>query len=694
MNELETYRGLLEAAPDGVVVVDGAGRIVLVNAQTERLFGYARGELIGQRVEMLVPANLRERHSRRRDDYLADPSLRPMGLNADLKGQRKDGSEFPVEIGLSPLGADGVRLIYASVRDISERKQIELALRQARDELESRVAERTRELAVANQALRREITERVRTEEALAAGEAQLRLLVDSIKDYAIIMLDPTGRVATWSAGAQAIKGYSAEEIIGRHFSCFYPPEAVAAGEPERQLRLARDNGRIEDEGWRIRSDGTRFWADVVITALADRPGTLRGFAKITRDLTERKQTEEALRQAQKMEAVGQLTGGIAHDFNNLLTVIQGNLQMLGDQTGGDALSARLVAAAARSAGRGAELTRKLLAFSRRQMLNPASIDLAELVAGMSDMLRRTLGENIDVITRVDAQVPHAFADPGQVENALLNLALNARDAMPRGGRLAIGIEAVSLDADYSAREGGVVPGNYVLMTVSDTGTGMPAGVLARAVEPFFTTKEAGKGSGLGLSMVYGFVKQSGGHLKIYSEPGYGTTVRLYLPLAEHADSRVVEAAGHDHLRGSETVLVVEDDEDVRQVAVGFLDSLGYAVLQAADPRQALAMLERNARVELLFTDVILPGGMTGVDLAREACARHSTLKVLYTSGYARGALPASGQMDEGAALLAKPYSREVLAAKVREMLDGGTRAPKGAGPPAGLRSEVDGNGS
>jgi PAS domain S-box-containing protein len=671
MDQLETFRSLLEAAPDGVVVVDGTGRIVLVNAQTERLFGYMRAELVGQNVEMLVPANLRERHRLQRQFYLAHPTLRPMGLNADLKGQRKDGSEFPVEIGLSPLGADGVRLVYASVRDITERKQIELALRQARDQLESRVAERTRELAVVNQALRREIAERVRTEEALAAGEAQLRLLVDSIKDYAIIMLDPSGRVVTWSAGAQAIKGYTTEEILGRHFSCFYPPEEVEAGQPERQLQLARDNGRSEDEGWRIRRDGTRFWADVVITALADRPGTLRGFAKITRDLTERKQTEQALRQAQKMEAVGQLTGGIAHDFNNLLTVILGNLQMLGDQVRDDALSAKLVDAAARSAGRGAELTRKLLAFSRRQMLNPASIDLVELVGGMTEMLRRTLGETIEVATRVDAQVPHAFADQGQVENALLNLALNARDAMPRGGRLTIGIEAARLDADYTARESGVAAGDYVMLAVSDTGTGMLAEVLARAVEPFFTTKESGKGSGLGLSMVYGFAKQSGGHLKIYSEPGYGTTVRLYLPVAQRTEARAAMAAGHDHPRGSETVLVVEDDEDVRQVAVGFLDSLGYAVLEAADPRQAMEMLERNARVDLLFTDVILPGGMTGVDLAREACARHGTLKVLYTSGYARGALPASGHVEEGSALLAKPYSREFLATMVREVLDG-----------------------
>ena len=400
--------------------------------------------------------------------------------------------------------------------EISERKALEARMLALNEGLEARVADRARQLAA--------------TTARLEESERRFQLLIDAVTDYAIFMLDPTGNVVSWNPGAERIKGYASEEIIGQHFSRFYTEDDRQQGVPGRALATAERTGKYEAEGWRVRKDGSTFIANVVINAIRNSSGNLLGFAKITRDITEKKAVEDQLRQAQKMEAVGQLTGGIAHDFNNLLTVIMGNLERLERTLPPAQPSQRFIAAALRGASRAAILTDRLLAFSRRHPLAPEVLSVNKLVAGMSDLLRRTIGEAILVETVLAGGLWPTLADSNQLENALINLAVNARDAMPDGGKLTIETANSHLDEAYARMHDEVQPGQYVGVFVTDTGVGMSAEIVAQAFEPFFTTKEIGQGTGLGLSQVYGFIKQSGGHVKIYSEVGQGTTVKLYLP--------------------------------------------------------------------------------------------------------------------------------------------------------------------
>ena len=507
----------------------------------------------------------------------------------------------------------------------------------------------------------------------LEQTEQHLTLLIDAVVDYAIFMLDPLGNVVSWNLGAQRIKGYERWEIVGQHFSRFYTDADRAAGLPARALARAAEAGKYEMEGWRRRKDGTRFWANVVITAIRDEAGELIGFAKITRDLTERRANEERMRQAQKMEAVGQLTGGVAHDFNNLLTIITGNIESLKRRLAerNEPALERLATAAGRGAERGALLVHRLLAFSRSQPLEPKPVSMNNLVSGMSDMLRRTLGETILIENVLAGGVWTTFVDTTELESALLNLAINARDAMPDGGKLTIEAANVYLD-DIYAGEAEIPPGQYVGIFVSDSGTGMSPEVLAKAFEPFFTTKGIGEGTGLGLSQVYGFIKQSGGHVKIYSEVGAGTTVKLYLPRhIDPAGAGSANPAAQAAPRGrGETVLVVEDDLDVRSFTTDMLRELGYTVLEATDGASALRLLDAHCEVVLMFTDVGLPGGMNGRQLADEALRRRSHLKVLFTSGYTRNAIIHHGRLDPGVELLSKPFTYAKLGARVRRLLD------------------------
>ena len=389
-------------------------------------------------------------------------------------------------------------------------------------------------------------------------------------------------------------------------------------------------------------------------------------------DVTERKQAEAQLRQAQKMEAVGQLTGGIAHDFNNLLTVILGNLQLLERNVESDEKLYKRVRTASDAVLRGAELTKRLLAFSRRQALDSRSVALNDLVRGMDNLLRRTLGEAIEIKTIIDKDLWPAHVDPGQLENTLLNLAINARDAMPEGGKLTIETANVTLDEAYAAQHSYVSPGDYVMLAVTDTGVGMPEEVLDHVFEPFFTTKEVGLGSGLGLSMVYGFVKQSAGHVNIYSEEDHGTSVKIYLPKSDsEAGVSKDKVAGDDEVpTGDETVLVVEDDAGVRETAVLLLEELGYRVIETEDGPTALAALDEHPDVDLLFTDVVMPGGMSGAELARKVLDLRPDIKVLYVSGYTENAIAHGGVLDEGVELLGKPYLKKDMARKVRRVLD------------------------
>jgi PAS domain S-box-containing protein len=638
---------------------------------------------------------------------------------------------------------------------------------------------------------------------------------IAAIRDHAMVLLDPSGHITAWNQGAELLKGYQANEIIGRHCSCLYPPEDIAARKPERELAAAVAAGHYEDIGERMRKDGSRFTASVVITAIQGPDGTLHGFGNITRDITERtaaaalvkasetrlqslidtvldtvvdglitidrkgtiqsynkacmslfgyaadevlgrnvrvlmpepyhsehdgyiaayletgapkiigigrevmgrrkdgttfpmelavgesrlggnhafvgiirdvterreadKQREQ-LRQAQKMEAVGQLTGGLAHDFNNLLAIIIGNLDLLRELRQDDPVTDELVCDALESALRGADLTRRLLAFSRRQPLQPETADINELIGGIVKLLTRTLGENIAIELALAPNAWPVQIDRAQFEAAIANLATNARDAMPRGGAMLIATRNAQVDDAFAAAHTELSPGDYVMVEVSDSGCGMPPEILTRIFEPFFTTKEQGKGTGLGLSMVFGFLKQSGGHVTVYSEIDKGTTFRLYLPRLEHTAAATDERSDASAIRGgTETVLVVEDNAGLRRIVLRQLSEAGYHVLEAPDAEAAMAIIEGPDPIHLLLTDVVMPGDMDGRDLARVAVMRRPSLRTLLTSGFPDARWGGSASSARGNRLLSKPYRKEELRRAVRAVLDD----PPSAAPPA-----------
>jgi PAS domain S-box-containing protein len=522
--------------------------------------------------------------------------------------------------------------------------------------------------------------------ENLHPEEQQFKLLVQSVTDYAIYMLDAEGLVTSWNAGAQRFKGYEAAEILGQHFSRFYTEEDLNRKIPQEALRIAAEKGRFEAEGQRVRKDGSRFWAHVVIDPIYNEDRVLIGYAKITRDITEQRESHrvlaearQALFQSQKMEAVGQLTGGIAHDFNNLLTIIIGGLEAIGRQIplmDDSAPKARIIRSremAVVGAQRAAALVGRLLAFSRQQPLAPTALDVNKLIPGIAELLRQTLGESISLEAVLSGGLWPTFIDANQLESALINLAVNARDAMPSGGQLTLETANAYLDDAYvAALAEPVAPGQYVQVSVTDTGVGMDAATAEKAFEPFFTTKPTGKGTGLGLSQVYGFVRQSSGHIKIYSEVGVGTTVKLYLPRHAGSVQQLPIRSGADvpHAIGAECILIVEDDDALRAYASEILRELGYQVMEANGSAIALEILEQHPGIDLLFTDVIMPGGVNGRQLADQAVGRQPSLKVLFTTGYSRNAIVHNGRLDPGVKLIGKPYSFDQLAAKVRACLD------------------------
>jgi PAS domain S-box-containing protein len=518
----------------------------------------------------------------------------------------------------------------------------------------------------------RDLTDRRAAIEALRASEQRFRLLVEGVVDYSLFMIDREGTVRNWNPGAQRTKGYTAEEIVGRNFSVFYTDEDGDAGLPARSLQTALETGRYEAEGWRVRKDGKRFWASVVIDRILDEQGIAIGFAKITRDITERRQLEiakEQLYQAQKLETVGQLTGGIAHDFNNLLTAVVGSLSLITEMTT-DPRVKRLAEIATRAGDRGSKLTAQLLAFARRQTLRPQPSDLNELITIFDALLRRVVNETISVETNLDPELWVAEVDQAQFQAALLNLVVNARDAMPGGGTLLIATNNVLLNESTAAALTEVKPGPYVAVSVRDTGSGMTDEVRARAIEPFFTTKEVGKGSGLGLSQVYGFARQSDGQLEIDSKPEKGTTIRIYLPRSsgEVQGKPLTKGSAQASSRGP-AVLVVEDDPEVLDVAIETLRSLGYQVLSAPNAAEALAILRRDdARIDVLFTDVVMPKGMDGIELAREARRLRPKLQTLLASGYTPEGLRGREDIAEDTIILAKPYQLSLLAEALREL--------------------------
>ncbi|MGY3041494.1 PAS domain S-box-containing protein [Rhodanobacter sp. TND4EL1] len=645
MDSNERYRLLVESVEDmAIYLVDAQGRIATWNRGAERLTGYS-DEAIGMPASML---------------YVAGDAT--TALAEARTACREHGGSRLIEARLARKDGSTV-LVSTTTRAVHDGSGAFIGF-----------GETTRDRS-----------RRMAADEAQRSTEEQFRRLVHGVVDYAIYMLDLEGHVHSWNAGARRIKGYEPEEIIGKHFSVFYTAADQLAGEPQRGLRNAREQGRFENQAWRVRKDGSLFWAHVVIDRIDDDEGQPIGFAKVTRDATESREAERlldemrrALHQSQKMEAIGHLTGGVAHDFNNLLQVISGNLQLLNEDVAGNDRAKRRIANAMSGVSRGSKLSSQLLSFARRQPLAPKVINPGRLIRGMDDLLRHTLGEEVEVETVIAGGLWNTLVDRANVENAILNLAINARDAMDGRGRLTIEAGNACLDDHYVQRHHDVNAGQYVLIAVTDTGRGIPTELLDKVFEPFFTTKSEGSGTGLGLSMVYGFVRQSGGHIKIYSEPGQGTTVRIYLPRSKEAEERLQEPAAEPMRGGTETILVVEDDEGVRDTAVSLLRKLGYSVLQASDAQSALSVIESGISLDLLFTDVVMPGPLRSPELAIKARERIPHLAVLFTSGYTANAIVHAGRLDEGLELLSKPYTHEAMARKVREVLD----SSRAAAPP------------
>ncbi len=511
-----------------------------------------------------------------------------------------------------------------------------------------------------------DVDEQTAAQELASPGHSDslYRLLVAGITDYAIYMLDNDGRVVNWNAGAERFIGYTAPEIVGRHFSCFYTDEDRAADQPAKALEVAQREGRFEKEGWRLRKNGQRFWASVVIDPIQDDEGQLIGFAKVTRDLTEREKVQrelervrETLLQAQKMDAIGQLTGGVAHDFNNLLMAILSSLELLRKKIVDDKSAVRLLDNAVEGARRGALLTQRLLAFARRQDLQLSWVDIPPLVRGMTDLIERSLGPSIEIETRFPRRLEGVTADVNQLEMAVLNLVVNARDAMPEGGVIIIEAREQTADPRNIHR---LAPGPYVVLSVSDTGTGMDAETLARAAEPFFTTKGIGKGTGLGLSMVHGVAEQFGGRLVLQSELEKGTVAALWLPVAERRtepDAPPREAIAADAAHGSLTVLAVDDDDLVLMNTVALLEDLGHRVFEAHSGEQALEIFRREPSINLIVTDQAMPR-MTGMQLAEAVATMRDDVPVILATGY--GELPA--QSNAAWLKLSKPFGLDDLA--------------------------------
>jgi PAS domain S-box-containing protein len=601
-------------------VVGAAGELVSVNPAWTRLLGWSEGELLHMSLgDLCHPDDLQR--------SLAARARLAEGVTVRLESRfrHRDGSWRSIDWTM----ATEQGFVYAVGRDVTVEKA---AL------------------------------------EALRDSERQFRLLVAGVTDYALFMLDPRGIVSSWNAGAQRIKGYAAHEIIGRHFSQFYTAADRAAGIPERALAEAARRGTWETEGWRVRKDGSLFFAGVVIDAIRDEAGELIGFAKITRDITERRAAREALRraqeqlaQSQKMEALGQLVGGIAHDFNNILTVIGGNAEALQRRID-DPDARRAFEAIETAAARGENLTRQLLTFSRRQSLNPTIIDPGERLAGFRDVLASSARGDIALEIRTPRKTWPVAVDVGELELALINLVVNARDAMPEGGTITITCRNVRLSPP-DAPEG--LSGEFVALAVRDTGVGIPPEILPKVFEPFFTTKPAPQGTGLGLSQVYGFMRQSGGTVTISSRVGRGTTVILYLPRS-HRPAVAPSPEREEPGGGQESVLLVEDNAEVGDVARMLLEHLGYRVRHVANATAALEVLASGERPDLVLSDIVMPGPLDGLALARRIKAEFPDVAVLLTSGYARLA-PA---VEEGFPILRKPFQIASLARAVREALD------------------------
>lgn len=624
--ESERIRLLVEGVTDyAIYILDPDGYVSSWNLGAQRFKGYLPQQIIGQHFSVFYTDEDRASGLPARALTIARETGR---FESEGWRVRRDGTRFWTSVVIDAIRNDqGVLIGYGKItRDITDRKAAQDALRKSED---------------------------------------QFRRLVQGVTDYAIYMLSPEGVVTNWNQGAERIKGYSSTEAIGMHFSCFYAEADRNDGVPGRSLALAAREGRYEQEGWRVRKDGTRFWAHVVVDAIREE-GELVGFAKVTRDVTERKLAAEALErantalfQAQKMEAIGQLTGGIAHDFNNLLSVVSNSLEVLATRLHEHA-DVRILDAMRRAVDRGATLTQQLLSFARQQPLKVDTHDLNAVIQGFESVLQRAGSSSVRFDLDLAPQLRPVRVDAARFEAALLNLVVNSRDAMPEGGELIVS----TADVDLAEHAVGRLPaGPYVKVSVRDTGAGMPPEVAARAFEPFFTTKPVGKGTGLGLSQVYGFFAQSGGEIVLDTRPGLGTTVTAYLP-AIATDTAADTEAGVDS--GVETVLLVDDEPDVMDAAAELLRSIGYAVITASNGPDALELLRRRNDIDILFTDVVMPQGMSGIELARLTSEIAPGVKVVLASGYPLPALKSDFHDLDQFAFINKPYRLADLARKLR----------------------------
>lgn len=602
------FRLLVEGVIDyAIFMLDPTGIVANWNAGAERIHGYGAAEAVGIHYgRFFTPEDIAAGVPAAR----LDEARRHGRLEAEGWQVRKDGSRFFANIVLDAIYQGGELIGFAQItRDITERRQ---------------------------------------TESALRASQESFRLLVSAVADYALYMLDPSGIITNWNLGGERIKGYTSAEIVGQHFSRFYTEADRAAGRPARALQIARDSGKYEEEGWRVRKDGSFFWASVVLRPIYGEDGTLLGFAKITRDITERREAQQKLEavqrqlaESQKLDALGQLTGGIAHDFNNLLMVIAGNIPALAQAAQGNARAERAVRAMERVAERGAALTNQLLSFARRQRVNPKAVSVGESIRAVAEVLQAGLGSAVNLQIEIAPDAWPVKADPSEFQTALVNLVVNARDAMPGGG-------VVEIRAGNTRRDDQGLRGDFVAITVADTGVGIAPDVMGRVFDPFFTTKQVGKGTGLGLSQVHGFAHQAGGTVLLRSELGNGTAVTILLPRGGSVDMRVDSVPGRAAHVGS--VLLVEDNPDVAFASTALFEQLGYTVSWAADADAALEEFGRR-QYDVVFSDMVMPGRMDGVGLAQAIREISPETPILLASGYSH-----SGEANAEFPILRKPY--------------------------------------
>jgi PAS domain S-box-containing protein len=762
---------LIDQTYDAVLVWDWNGPITFWNRGAERLYGFPRAAALGQ-----VSHDLLRTTTAAGVAGVVAALERDGAWEGELHHICQDGRQIVVDSRMVLVREPARAYVLETNRDATHRVAAQRALHDANDQLETRVRKRTAKLA--------------QTAELLRVSEERLDRLVQGVSGHAIFMLDPTGIILTWNNEAERMDGYTPGEIIGRHYSCLFTPDGVAKGKPAQELALATADGKVEVEGWRLRKNGQRFWANGTLAALYDDAGKVRGFAKVIRDLTAKRHNDELLRslldhtldaiigidqrgtisminragerlfrrtasevigqnvnilmpepyhaehdgylesymrtgdakiigsgrevrglrkdgttfpadlavtefefdnqryfvgivrdiserqrleaqlhQSQKMEAFGQLAGGVAHDFNNLLTVISGNSDMLSEVPALDDETRAMIEDIRNAGKRASGLTRQLLAFSRQQVLEPRILDLNAVVAETEKMLRRLIGEDVE-LTTVLRPSSAVKADAGQIEQIIVNLAVNARDAMPQGGKLTIETSNIELDETYAETHPEARPGRFVMLAISDTGCGMAPAVKARLFEPFFTTKGVGKGTGLGLAVVHGIVKQSGGIIDVYSEAGAGSTFKICLPAIDRLAASAVETDSGTAPGGPGTILLVEDEAGVRKLVARALQGFGYTVLTAPEGKSALRLMEdHRSKIDLLVTDVVMPE-MSGRELAETVRARDPELRVLFLSGYTDDAVVRHGVLQADVDFLQKPFTMHSLARKVREVLD------------------------